>query len=96
MVGLPSIESSFVTHAAKGFTGFKHPDWPAVRVASEVLNATESYLWVRLVMSCSERVAYIQTAIHPRFWIGLWCICFCRPGGWMVQLLAVQGKILRT
>ncbi|KAK7694817.1 hypothetical protein QCA50_002005 [Cerrena zonata] len=45
VVGLPSIESSFVTHMAKGFTGFQHPDWPALRVAAEVLNATESYLW---------------------------------------------------
>jgi len=45
VVSLPTIESSYVAHTAKGILGFKHPDYPALRVASEVLNATESYLW---------------------------------------------------
>ncbi|KAF5377430.1 hypothetical protein D9615_005325 [Tricholomella constricta] len=45
VMSLPTIESSYVTHTAKGIQGFDHPEYPAVRVALEVLNATESYLW---------------------------------------------------
>ncbi|KAF9473122.1 hypothetical protein BDN70DRAFT_886165 [Pholiota conissans] len=45
IMSLPTIESSYATHTAKGIEGFDHPEYPAVRVALEVLNATESYLW---------------------------------------------------
>jgi len=45
VMGLPTIESSYVTHSTKSIKGFNHPDYPAFRVALEVLNATESYLW---------------------------------------------------
>ncbi|KAI6153510.1 Metalloenzyme, LuxS/M16 peptidase-like protein [Pisolithus tinctorius] len=45
VVSLPTIESSFVSHTARGIQGFDHPEFPALRVALEVLNATESYLW---------------------------------------------------
>ncbi|KAJ8494623.1 hypothetical protein ONZ51_g2236 [Trametes cubensis] len=45
VVSLPTIESAFVTHTAKGVQGWAHPEYPAMRVAVEVLNATESYLW---------------------------------------------------
>ncbi|KAH6917298.1 cytoplasmic protein [Coprinopsis sp. MPI-PUGE-AT-0042] len=45
VMSLPTIESSFVTHSAKGIQGFDHADYPALRLAAEVLNATESYLW---------------------------------------------------
>ncbi|KAL1951615.1 hypothetical protein VTO73DRAFT_764 [Trametes versicolor] len=45
VVSLPTIESSFATHTAKGVQGWAHPEYPAMRVAVEVLNATESYLW---------------------------------------------------
>lgn len=48
VVSLPTIESAFVTHTAKGVQGWAHPEYPALRVAAEVLNATESYLWVCL------------------------------------------------
>lgn len=47
VVTLPTIESSFVNHVGKGIQGISHPDYPALRVASEVLSATESFLWVR-------------------------------------------------
>lgn len=46
-MSLPTIESSFVTHITKGIQGFNNPKYPAIRLALEVLNATESYLWVR-------------------------------------------------
>lgn len=46
VLSLPTIESSYVTHTTKGVQGFDHPEYPAFRVALEVLNATESYLWV--------------------------------------------------
>ncbi|KAL0580364.1 hypothetical protein V5O48_001609 [Marasmius crinis-equi] len=42
---LPTIESSYVTHSTKAIKGFDHPEYPAFRVALEVLNATESFLW---------------------------------------------------
>ncbi|KAI0778573.1 Metalloenzyme, LuxS/M16 peptidase-like protein [Trametes elegans] len=45
VVSLPTIESAFVTHTAKGVQGWAHPEYPALRVATEVLNATESFLW---------------------------------------------------
>ncbi|KAI0307721.1 Metalloenzyme, LuxS/M16 peptidase-like protein [Multifurca ochricompacta] len=45
VVTLPIIESSFVNHVGKGIQGFTHPDYPALRVAAEVLSATESFLW---------------------------------------------------
>ncbi|KAH9064309.1 Metalloenzyme, LuxS/M16 peptidase-like protein [Lactarius vividus] len=45
VVTLPTIESSFVNHVGKGVKGVSHPDYPALRVASEVLSATESFLW---------------------------------------------------
>ncbi|THV04852.1 hypothetical protein K435DRAFT_774162 [Dendrothele bispora CBS 962.96] len=45
VMSLPTIESSYVMHTTKGIKGFDHPLYPAFRVALEVLNATESYLW---------------------------------------------------
>ena len=47
VMSLPTIESSFVSHTSKGIRGFDHPEFPAIRVALEVFNATEGYLWVR-------------------------------------------------
>lgn len=49
VMSLPTIESSYVTHSTKAIKGFNHPEYAAFRVALEVLNATESYLWVGLV-----------------------------------------------
>ncbi|OJA10818.1 hypothetical protein AZE42_00264 [Rhizopogon vesiculosus] len=45
VVSLPTIESSFVNHTTKAIQGFDHPAFPALRVALEVLNAAESFLW---------------------------------------------------
>ncbi|KAL5495204.1 hypothetical protein ACEPAI_667 [Sanghuangporus weigelae] len=45
VVSLPTIESSFTQHTAKGITGFGNPEFPALRLALEVLNASESFLW---------------------------------------------------
>jgi hypothetical protein len=44
---MTSIESSYAAHTAKGIQGFDNPDWPALRVAIEVMNSLESYLWVK-------------------------------------------------
>ena len=95
MVALPSIESSFVTHMAKGFTGFQHPDWPALRVAAEVLNATESYLWVRplKIMPVTKCSPNRSTERNPRFRSGIWSIRLSRPRERLVQLLVVQGAL---
>jgi len=59
VMSLPTIESSFVTHTAKGIQGFDHPEYPAIRLALEVLNATESYLWVS-----SDAIESIDFGIH--------------------------------
>ncbi|KAA1091647.1 hypothetical protein PGT21_036499 [Puccinia graminis f. sp. tritici] len=45
VMSMPSIESSYAYHAAKGPQGFDHPDSAALTVAISVLNAMESYLW---------------------------------------------------
>jgi len=45
LMSLPTIESSYVTHTTKSVRGFNHPEYPVLRVALEVLNATESFLW---------------------------------------------------
>ncbi|KAL0072062.1 hypothetical protein AAF712_000985 [Marasmius tenuissimus] len=45
VMSLPTIESSYVMHTTQAIKGFDHPEYPAFRVALEVLNATESYLW---------------------------------------------------
>ncbi|KAI5124638.1 hypothetical protein M0805_004247 [Coniferiporia weirii] len=45
LVSLPTIESTFVTHTTRTIKGFSNPEYPALRLALEVLNATESYLW---------------------------------------------------
>lgn len=45
LMTLPTIESSYVTHTTKSIQGFNHPEYPVLRIALEVLNATEGYLW---------------------------------------------------
>jgi len=61
VVTLPTIESSFVNHIGKGIQGFNHPDYPALRIASEVLCATESFLWRYIRGSGLAYGAYIGT-----------------------------------
>lgn len=41
----PSIESSYGIHTSAAIQGFNHADQAALRVACEVLDATESFLW---------------------------------------------------
>ncbi|KAG9126853.1 hypothetical protein FRC07_001710 [Ceratobasidium sp. 392] len=45
VVSLPTIESSYATHTSKSIIGFDHPEFPALRLACEVLDGTESFLW---------------------------------------------------
>ncbi|KAG8742736.1 hypothetical protein FRC12_015287 [Ceratobasidium sp. 428] len=45
VVSLPTIESSYATHTSKSIIGFDHPEYPALRLACEVLDGTESFLW---------------------------------------------------
>ncbi|KAF9822062.1 hypothetical protein IEO21_00056 [Rhodonia placenta] len=60
VVSLPTIESSYVSHTAKGIQGFAHPEYPALRVASELLNATESFLWRYIRGSGLAYSAYVS------------------------------------
>ena len=70
-MGLPTTESSYVVHATKSIQGFKHPDFPVLRVAIEVLNATEGYLWVSHLLfyrvhtlHCRSSVIYADQGWH--------------------------------
>jgi len=60
VLSLPTIESSYVTHTTKAIQGFNNPEYPAIRVALEVLNATESYLWRYIRGSGLAYSAYIS------------------------------------
>jgi len=54
-MSLATTESSFVQHTTKSIQGFDHPDYPAMCVAQEVLNAQENYLWVNLLYNQVQR-----------------------------------------
>ncbi|KAG6829386.1 hypothetical protein H0H92_004654 [Tricholoma furcatifolium] len=64
VMSLPTIESSYVTHATKGIQGFTHPDYAVIRVTAEVLNATESYLWRYIRGSGLAYGAYVSSDVE--------------------------------
>ncbi|KAG8934411.1 hypothetical protein FRC02_010045 [Tulasnella sp. 418] len=45
VVTLPTIESSYGVHTAKGLAAWDHPEYPALRVACKVLDGQGSMLW---------------------------------------------------
>jgi len=45
VVSLASIESTYANHTTRSIQGFNDPEYPALRIALEVLNAAESFLW---------------------------------------------------
>ncbi|EJU02584.1 hypothetical protein DACRYDRAFT_21645 [Dacryopinax primogenitus] len=45
VVTIPSIESSYSIHSTKSLPSWDHPDYAAMRVAVEVLEGMESFLW---------------------------------------------------
>ena len=97
IMGLPTIESSFATHTCKSIQGFNHPEYPALRVAVEVLNATEGFLWVRAFplaspQECNLILAPAATALHPRLRPCLRRKYCSRFGSWTSQFRSVQGK----
>ncbi|KAJ7487689.1 Metalloenzyme, LuxS/M16 peptidase-like protein [Mycena galericulata] len=64
VMSLPTIESSYVTHSTKAIRGFNHPEYPTFRVALEVLNATESYLWRYIRGSGLAYGAYVSLDVE--------------------------------
>ncbi|KAF8807490.1 hypothetical protein BYT27DRAFT_7189561 [Phlegmacium glaucopus] len=64
VMSLPTIESAFVTHTTKGIQGFDHSEYPAIRVALEVLNATEGYLWRYIRGSGLAYGAYVSIDVE--------------------------------
>ena len=94
-MSLPTIESSYVMHTTKGIKGFNHPDYPAFRVALEVLNATESYLWVCMSSFDSKLllISYLE-ALYSWQWLGLWCICIARRRIRIAHLHALSCKFI--
>lgn len=47
VVSMASIEGSYASVYGKGPVGWEHGDLAAVKLAAGVLNALESYFWVR-------------------------------------------------
>ncbi len=47
-MGLPTTETSFTIHTTKGIQGFDHAEYPVIRLALEILNAAEGYLWASI------------------------------------------------
>jgi len=45
ILSLPTIESSFGVHITRIFQGWDHPDAAIVKLACEVLDGSESFLW---------------------------------------------------
>ncbi|KAF9270307.1 hypothetical protein L218DRAFT_952466 [Marasmius fiardii PR-910] len=64
VMSLPTIESAYVTHTTQGIQGFDHPEYPAFRVALEVLNATESFLWRYIRGSGLAYGAYVSLDVE--------------------------------
>jgi hypothetical protein len=69
-MSLPTIESSYVTHTTKSIQGFNHPEYPVLRVALEVLNATEGYLWVccYYIVDCRSVTNYPSVIYVDQGW----------------------------
>jgi hypothetical protein len=59
-MSLPTIESSWARSTTKCIQGFDHAEYPVMRVALEVLNAAEGYLWASL---CSKLLVMIINPI---------------------------------
>jgi hypothetical protein len=92
VVSLPTIESSFVNHTTKAIRGFDHPEFPALRVALEVLNATESFLWVgELIASGTESYLLHALAFYSRLWSCVWRLHVCRQRSRLAHILALPG-----
>ncbi|KAF8168013.1 Metalloenzyme, LuxS/M16 peptidase-like protein [Crassisporium funariophilum] len=64
VMSLPTIESSYVMHTTKGIRGFDNKEYPDIRVALEVLNATESYLWRYIRGSGLAYGAYVSLDVE--------------------------------
>ncbi|WRT68029.1 uncharacterized protein IL334_005004 [Kwoniella shivajii] len=65
IVPMPAIEGSYSQHFAKGPIGHDHPDLPALRLASSILNAMESYLWKSIRGSGLAYGAHVSVYPEP-------------------------------
>jgi hypothetical protein len=74
-MSLPTIENSFVTHTTKAIQGFDHAEYPVIRIALEILNAVEGYLWASLCSELSHMVfnpiIHSVTSVDPDSHMGL-------------------------
>ena len=52
-MSLSTTETSYAMHTTQCIQGFDHVDFPVLRLAIEVLNATEGFLWVRFTSGIS-------------------------------------------
>jgi len=69
-MSLPTIENSFAIHTTKGIQGFDHAQYPVIRVALEVLNATEGYLWVSVGSKTAIKIIELtRLSIGENPWI---------------------------
>ncbi|KAI9610843.1 hypothetical protein H4Q26_008685 [Puccinia striiformis f. sp. tritici PST-130] len=63
VMSMPSIESSYAYHAAKGPQGFDHPDNAALMVAISVLNAMEKigHVYLNIYRSPDSSKAFLES-----------------------------------
>jgi Zn-dependent M16 (insulinase) family peptidase len=76
---LPSIESTYSIHTTKSIRGFDHPKYPVFRVALEVLNATEGFLWRYIRGAGLAYGAYVGLDVES----GLLSFTTYRVGPWL-------------
>ncbi|KAF9963915.1 hypothetical protein BGZ65_006325 [Modicella reniformis] len=67
IINMPSIESSFASHTARGPTDFLDPDYAALLVLSECLDTLEGPFWKQLRGSGAVYGAHIHVNIETGF-----------------------------
>ncbi len=81
-MSLPTIETSFAIHTTKGIQGFDHVEYPVIRLALEILNAMEGYLWVSASSFTAVEIIELTRLlfIGENSWIRTRLWGFCNDG----------------
>lgn len=64
MINLANTESFHAEHTTKTILGFDHPNYIALRLAIEVLNAKDGYLWVCLLFRDGVETDLVKQCIR--------------------------------
>ena len=96
VVSLPTIESTFVWVTGRGPQGMLHPDYAALYVAVQLLNADEGFFWVRTstTKACPHNVLTNspRTELYPRRRSGIRCFVWLHAREWTDLLLLVSRE----